>query len=158
MPPKLEPALALFANRPGMSGDATSWDAWSHVRWFVEEVPAGALRERAARVVAEISGQHESESAAISEVARLLRVGCAETVRKWVRQIQVDSGARPGITTDESAELKRLRRKNAELRKANAIGRQRRHTEGLRRNAFSRIASTPSVPPLPRHVVAADTS
>jgi len=48
------------------------------------------LRERAVRMVAEISGQHDSEWAAISEVARLLGVGCAETVRKWVRQAQVD--------------------------------------------------------------------
>jgi transposase len=72
-------------------------------------------------MVAEISEQHGSEWAAISEVARLLGVGCAETVRKWVRQGQVDGGARPGITTEESAELKRLRRENAELRRANAI-------------------------------------
>src|ERR1700693_242197 len=28
-------------NRPGKSGDSTSWEGWSHVRWFVEEVPAG---------------------------------------------------------------------------------------------------------------------
>ena len=41
------------------------------------------------------SDQHESEWAAISEVARLLGVGCAETVRKWVRQAQVDGGALP---------------------------------------------------------------
>ncbi len=41
------------------------------------------LRERAVRMVAEIRGQHDSEWAAISEVARLLGVGCAETVRKW---------------------------------------------------------------------------
>ena len=47
--------------------------------------------------------------------------GCAETVRKWVRQVQVDAGACAGITTEESAELKRLRRENAELRRANAI-------------------------------------
>ena len=76
------------------------------------------LRERAVRMVAEISDQHDSEWSAISEVARLLGVGCAETVRKWVRQVQVDAGARPGTTTEESAELKRLRRENAELRRA----------------------------------------
>jgi transposase len=48
------------------------------------------------RMVAEISGQHDSEWAAISEVARLLGVGCAETVRKWVRQAQVESAALHG--------------------------------------------------------------
>ena len=79
------------------------------------------LRERAVRMVAEISNQHDSEWAAISEVARLLGVGCAETVRKWVRQGQIDGGVRPGITSEESDELKRLRRENAELRRANAI-------------------------------------
>jgi transposase len=63
------------------------------------------LRERAVRMVAEISDQHDSEWAAISEVARLLGVGCAETVRKWVRQAQVDAGARPGTTTEESADI-----------------------------------------------------
>ena len=72
-------------------------------------------------MVAEISGQHDSEWAAISEVARLLGVGCAETVRKWVRQAQVDAGSRPGTTSEESAELKKLRREVNELRRANAI-------------------------------------
>jgi transposase len=79
------------------------------------------LRERAVRMVAEISDQHDSEWAAISEVARLLGVGCAETVRKWVRQAQVDVGSRPGTTSEESAELKKLRREVNELRRANVI-------------------------------------
>ena len=57
----------------------------------------------------------------IDEVARLLGVGTAETVRKWVRQGEVDAGQRPGATTEESAELKRLRRENAELKRANSI-------------------------------------
>jgi transposase len=72
-------------------------------------------------MVVEISDQRESEWAAISEVARLLGVGTAETVRKWVRQAQVDAGARPGTSTEESVELKRLRRENAELRRTNAL-------------------------------------
>jgi transposase-like protein len=42
-------------------------------------------------------------------------------VRKWVRQAEVDAGARPGSTSEESAELKRLRRENHELRRANEI-------------------------------------
>jgi transposase len=79
------------------------------------------LRERAVRMVAEIRGDHDSEWAAIARVAELLGVGTAETVRKWVRQAEVDDGQRPGTTTSESEELKRLRRENAELKRANGI-------------------------------------
>ncbi len=79
------------------------------------------LKERAVRMVAEIRDQHESEWAAIHQVSQLLGIGSAETVRKWVRQAEVDAGARPGTTTEESAEVKRLRRENAELKRANAI-------------------------------------
>lgn len=79
------------------------------------------LRERAVRMVAEISDQHESEWAAMTEVARLLGVGTAETVRKWVRQAQIDAGSRAGTTTEESAELKKLKREVAELRRGRVI-------------------------------------
>jgi transposase len=72
-------------------------------------------------MVADIGDQHDSEWAAITEVARLLGVGTAETVRKWVRQAQIDTGSRAGTTSEESAELKKLRREVAELRRANAI-------------------------------------
>ena len=79
------------------------------------------LRERAVRMAAEIGPEHESEWAAMSKVAQLLGVGTVETARKWCRQAQVDAGDRPGMTTEESAELKRLKRENAELKRANAI-------------------------------------
>jgi transposase len=79
------------------------------------------LRERAVRMVAEIRDQHDSEWAAIGAVAELLGIGTTETVRKWVRQAQVDTGDRAGVTSEESAEVKRLRRENAELKRANAI-------------------------------------
>nr|WP_280448956.1 IS3 family transposase [Nocardia brasiliensis] len=79
------------------------------------------LRERAVRMFVEVREQHESEWAAMRAVADLLGVGTTETVRKWVRQGEVDGGEREGVTTEESAELKRLRRENAELKRANAI-------------------------------------
>ena len=79
------------------------------------------LRERAVRMVAEVRGDHESEWAAMTRVAELLGIGTPETVRKWVRQAEVDAGARPGVTTEDSAEVKRLKRENAELKRANAI-------------------------------------
>src|SRR5919112_2608254 len=79
------------------------------------------LRERAVRMVAEVTPNYDSQWAAINAVAQKLGVGTAETVRKWVRQAEVDGGQRPGTATDESAELKRLHRENAELRRANEI-------------------------------------
>ena len=71
--------------------------------------------------MAEIRDQHDSEWAAIHQVSVLLGVGSAETVRKWFRQAEVDGGARPGVRTEESAEMRRLKQENAELKRANAI-------------------------------------
>jgi transposase len=79
------------------------------------------LRARAVRMVAEVRSSYESEFAAITAVAAKLGIGAPETLRKWVRRAEIDAGQRPGVTTDESAELKRLRRENAELRRANEI-------------------------------------
>ena len=62
-----------------------------------------------------------TEHEAIREVARKLGIGPAETLRQWVRREQVDAGQRQGITSEESAEIKRLPCENAELRRANEI-------------------------------------
>lgn len=45
----------------------------------------------------------------------------AETLRRWVRQSERDTGKREGLTTDERQQLKDLQRENRELRKANEI-------------------------------------
>jgi transposase len=79
------------------------------------------LRRRAVRMVAEVLGDYPTVSAAIKAVAQKLGIGSTETLRKWVRQDQVDSGQRPGTTTEESAQLKALKKENAELRRANEI-------------------------------------
>jgi transposase len=78
------------------------------------------FRARALRLVGEARPEHESEWAAITSVAQKLGV-TSETLRRWIRQAQVDDGQRPGTTSDDSAELKRLRRENAELKRANEI-------------------------------------
>jgi transposase len=79
------------------------------------------LKDRAVRMVAEIRDEHESEWAAMTRVSELLGVGTPETVRKWVRRAEIDAGGRLGTTTEDSAQVKRLRREVAELRRANGI-------------------------------------
>jgi transposase len=79
------------------------------------------LRERAVRMVAEVRPGLDSQWAAIESVAHHLGIGSAETLRTWVRRAEVDGGVRPGLTTDAAAELARLKRENAELRRANDI-------------------------------------
>jgi len=62
-----------------------------------------------------------SDTAALMKVAELLGVGTPESVRHWVNRSEVDAGTRPGMSTVENAELKKLKRENAELRRANSI-------------------------------------
>ena len=79
------------------------------------------LRARAVRMVTELTPDYPSQYAAITAVAKKLGIGTAETLRKWVRQAEVDAGTRPGVTSEASAESRRLKRENAELRRANEI-------------------------------------
>jgi transposase len=53
-------------------------------------------------MVGEIRADHESEWAAMVNVAELLGVGTVESGWKWCRQAEVDAGQRAGMTTDES--------------------------------------------------------
>jgi transposase len=72
-------------------------------------------------MVAEVLAHYPSEWPAIVAVADKLGIGTAETLRKWVRRAEVDAGTRPGLSTEENAEIRRLKRENAELRRANEI-------------------------------------
>lgn len=78
------------------------------------------MRERAVRMVLDHAHEHGSQWEAICSVADKLGPR-AETVRLWVRRAEVDQGRRPGSTSEELVEVKRLKRENAELRRANDI-------------------------------------
>ena len=68
-------------------------------------------------------GEHESQWAAIGSIAT--QIGCtAETLRRWVRQAERDSGEREGVTTAERERIKALEQEVRELRQANEILRQ----------------------------------
>lgn len=78
-------------------------------------------RERAVRMVAEVRAQYSSEWAAIESVATKLGIGTPQTLLTWVHREQIDSGKRPGVTTDMAEELRKLRAENRELKRANDI-------------------------------------
>ena len=81
------------------------------------------VRERAVRMVFEHRGEYASEWEAMGSIAS--KIGCTtETLRKWVRQSEIDAGKRGGRTTEEQARIKELERENRELRRANTILRQ----------------------------------
>ncbi|WP_406730411.1 IS3 family transposase [Streptomyces sp. NBC_01794] len=79
------------------------------------------LRRRAVRMVAEVRDDYPTETAALQAVAEKLDIGSRETLRNWVKQHAIDAGTRPGTTTEESAQLKALKKENAELKRANEI-------------------------------------
>ena len=100
------------------------------------------VRERAVRLVREHEGDYPSQWAAITSIATKCGM-TAETLRHWVRAAEVDSGQRPGLTTDERERLKALERENREPRRANEIFRAA--------SAFSRGSSTRDCPDEPLH-------
>ena len=57
---------------------------------------------------------------AVTLVARQLGIG-PESLRKWVRQAEIDRGDRSGLSTEERARMKELEREVRELRRANEI-------------------------------------
>ncbi len=78
------------------------------------------VRERAVRLVMEQRPAHPSEWAALQAVATKLGM-TAETLRKWVRQAERDTGQRPGLPTSERERLQALEREVRELRRTNEI-------------------------------------
>lgn len=78
------------------------------------------MRERALRMLAEALPDHPNKSAAVRHVAGLLGMS-GETLRTWARRVEIDQGRVPGPSTEVLEENRRLKRENAELRKANEV-------------------------------------
>jgi transposase len=71
-------------------------------------------------MVLETMQQSGQRVGVITRIARQLGIG-AESLRGWVRQAEVDSGQRPGVTTAEQQRIAELEREVRELRRANDI-------------------------------------
>jgi hypothetical protein len=71
-------------------------------------------------MVQEQRGEYPSLWAAVESIAP--KIGCVpQTLLEWVKQAEVDSGARKGVTTDETQRIKDLEREVKELCRANEI-------------------------------------
>ena len=74
-----------------------------------------AIKERALRMFAEHRQDYPSDTALAEAVAHKLGVG-RETSRRWLVQTDINAGARCGTTSDELAEIKKLKAENRRLR------------------------------------------
>ncbi|WP_108027082.1 IS3 family transposase [Burkholderia mayonis] len=78
------------------------------------------VRERAVRLVREQRSEHPSLWAAVESIAPM--IGCtSQTLHGWVKQDQVETRERDGVTSSERERLKALEREVKELRRANEI-------------------------------------
>jgi len=78
------------------------------------------VRECAVVLVLEGQSDYGSQWEAIVSVAEKVGVS-AESLRRWVRQAEIDTGRRAGTTSGDAEALRELRRENRELRRANEI-------------------------------------
>lgn len=115
----MTPRTSSGMNRPGVSGDSVCWE--SGVMGRASKNYPRELQERAVLMVRDVRADYGSEWAAMEAVATKLGIGSTETLRKWSRRMEVDLGVRPGVTSQESADLRKLRAENRELRRANEI-------------------------------------
>ena len=78
------------------------------------------VRERAVRMVQEHRAEYPSLWACIESIAP--KIGCVpQTLNDWVKQQEIDTGVREGLSTEERAHMKALEREVKELRRANEI-------------------------------------
>ena len=78
------------------------------------------LKARAVRLVIEARGDPGGDRSACTRIGGQLGIP-SDTLRGWVQRAEIDTGVRPGTTTDDAARLVELERENRELRRANAI-------------------------------------
>lgn len=77
-------------------------------------------KEAAVRMVRQLRKELGTDYGTIKRVATQLGYG-VETVRKWVRQADIDEGEAPGVSTEQSEREKALVQEVRELRRANEI-------------------------------------
>jgi transposase len=77
-------------------------------------------KEQAVRLVRQLRRELGTEHGTVQRVAEQLGYG-VETVRKWVKQADVDEGVKSGRSSEDAALIKDLQQRNKELERANSI-------------------------------------
>ncbi len=77
-------------------------------------------KAQAVRLVRQLRVELGGEHGTVKRVADQLGYGL-ESVRGWVRQADIDDGAKPGVTSAEAERIKTLEQEVKELRRANSI-------------------------------------
>ena len=80
-------------------------------------------KDEAVRLVRAARKETGRDDGAVPRVAKQLGYG-VESVRSWVKQADVDDGAKPGVSTAEQERIRKLEQENKELRRANEIFRR----------------------------------
>ena len=70
---------------------------------------ASEVRERATGLVLTSEPEHTSRGAAIPSIATKMG-STSETLRSWLNKMAVDTGAKPGVTSEQSKRMKALER------------------------------------------------
>ena len=78
------------------------------------------LRERVVAMVFELRAESGSSRGTLASVGQKLGIK-PETLRNWVEKAEIDSGQRPGTTSDDKKRIAELEKEVRELRRANEI-------------------------------------
>jgi len=71
-------------------------------------------------MVLDHEGDYSSRWAAIVSISE--KIGCTtQTLSKWVKRYEIDTGQREGVSTEMTDRMKALERENKELKRANEI-------------------------------------
>jgi transposase len=79
-----------------------------------------AEKERAVRAVRQLRKELGTDHGTVKRVADQLGIG-VESLRSWVKQAEIDEGAKPGLSSEDAERIKRLEQENRELRRTNEI-------------------------------------
>ncbi len=77
-------------------------------------------KARAVRMVHQLRKELGTDRGTVGRVAEQIGVG-VESLRTWVKQVDIDTGVEPGLTSEQAARIKQLEQENRELRRANDL-------------------------------------